>query len=65
MKKDKKTKKKAETVIQCKVTKLEYTQPARIYNIYQPLTIEILSTCNLLCREFAAVCQKIATFCPS
>ena len=27
-----KKEKNAETVIQCKVTKLEYTQPARIYN---------------------------------
>jgi len=26
--------------------------------------IEISSTHNLLCRTFAAVCQKIATSCP-
>ena len=26
--------------------------------------IKILSTQNLLCRKFASVCRKIATFCP-
>jgi len=25
---------------------------------------EIVSTHNLVCRKFAAVCRKIATFCP-
>jgi len=27
--------------------------------------MDILSTRNLLCREFATVCQKIATFYPA
>jgi len=28
-------------------------------------TLKMLNTLDVLCRKFAAVCRKIATFCPS
>jgi len=45
----------------------ENTEFGAKYPILHELTdkIEILSTHNVFCRKFVALCQEIAIFCPS